>query len=509
MSKYYDRILDPELNSCKLEDRSTGITVGTFTNGGLTEQRAALIGMSLARFSRSAESLTTNAKAIRDASAAMEKVAVGYGHASVSGMAHINFHVEDVSILDSLRFFYSTDLLDGQERSTRFQDFDRFLAIPSTIGSNSIRNRYKSIVRQQITNYKEMFDPTYNALKALFPSTSESTLVARTLDCTRYLIPLATKTSYGAVMSARTLSQYVSRLGASKDPVQAKLCELLKDLFTDESEDYKSDCSFLMKHCEPSPSMESIIEFLRQVKDNKQVRGSVPDKEPNVIANSTLGHSHLLKLIDPSILDEVQLEDEEEAVLGMLLANTYNHHVEMPSFFREGLVEVRGFADIGTIKDLNRHRSLCRFVPFLHESTSMESELIDRPLGRRFFINPYLNYNSDLYDLSEQYFSLLKSTYKEIEKWYVNAKEEIPDHADLYAKRLVPQAHATSFVYSGSLPDFNYMINLRTRPGGHIQYRMLTHAMIDELRTISNIFDGLRNIPKPDPTSEEEFGSRK
>jgi thymidylate synthase ThyX len=507
MSDYLHRFIDEDLKSYRLQDKCTGIKVGTLTQGSLNEQRAALIGMSLAKFSRSSDSLIDNAKSIVDAASSMEKIAVGYGHASVSGMAHINFHVEDVSILDSLKFFYSNNLVDGQERSTRYQEFDKFMAIPSTLGSNSIRNKYKDIVRTQLSNYKDMFAPTKKELASIFPSASDKTLSIRTLDCTRYLIPLAVKTSFGAVTSSRSLAQYIKQLSSSIDPVQTKLGELLLDMFTSDYESYKSECSFLIKYLDPEVKLNHLTGRLLEIHDKVKPSWAVPENEPSVSSCFNESFSHLLKLINPSIIEPQDMYDYEELIGDIL--SLYSHHDECPSYLKEGLMSVYGFLDIGSIKDLNRHRSIHKLVPFFHESTSMFHELVTRPLNKRFFICPYLNYNSELLPLSEEYYSLLKDTYKQIEEWYLEASQEIGAYADLYAKRLVPQAHATTFVYSGSYPEFNYLTSLRNGNGGHIQYRMTAYSMLKSLKDQSPVFKALLNkLTEPDPTNEEQFNGR-
>lgn len=509
---YCESNFNQALGSYSLEDRSTGIKVGTLTHGNLTEQRSSLIGMALAKFSRSNKPFIDNVAEIHDSSAAMERVAVGYGHSSVADMAQVNFHAEDVSILDSLLFFYENVLIAGQERSTRYQDFDRFIAVPSTIGSNSLRNEYKNIVRKQLSDYNEAYEVTFQALKAAYPNASESIVRARTLDCTRYLIPLATKTSFGCVTSARSLAHCISGMKTSLDPVQTRISDLLMDLFIHEDDIYRSECSFLLRHTDSSESIKPILSVLEEV-DLITLERSIPGAEPHVEAMEdpfSIGHAHLVKLLDSSILNQVPLDEHTEAALANVLCK-YDHHSQAPSFLKEGFLNLYGFADIGSIKDLNRHRSLHKLVPFLHESTSLMPELVDRPLNRRYFICPYLNHNSKLMDLSDYYCGLLNKTYKAIENWYVTARGSIGIYADLYGKRLVPHAHATTYVYSGSYPELSYMFNLRTRPGGHIQYRMLTYQMLETLCNSSygHMFKPLKaKIKAPSPLCEEEFIDR-
>lgn len=499
--------VNKELDLYRIFDKSTGLSISTVCTGGLTKQKEASLAMGLAKFSRSSESFENNLGQVFDGSASLEKIAIGYGHTSVAGMVHTNLEIEDVSILDSMNFFYNNSLIDGQERSTRYQNFDRFISVPSNIGSNSLRNKYKDIVKSLLSFYKEMYEPTYKELSKVFSSASEDALKRRTLDCTRYLLPLATKTSFGAVLSARAISKYISDLGAQIDPVSTRLRVLLEELFTIENDSYRSECSFLLRHTEPSLPLSPLLEVLKSIKHYQ--KSYQPDTEPSVSASVNYGMEHVLKLIDSSLLMPHQLSAFNEEIIGRVLAK-YDCHNEAPHFLREGLFSVYGFLDIGSIKDLNRHRSLSKLIPFLHQETCMDVELVKRDLNNRFFIPLYFIHNKDLLPLGEDYTSFLKDTYKKIEDWYLDATKEIGVYADLYAKRMVPQAHATTFVYSGGYNDFNYLATLRTKLGGHIQYRTSCYEMIKALVDADLCFFKplLDSIDRPDPCNETEFKGR-
>ena len=56
----------------------------------------------------------------------------------------------------------------------------------------------------------------------------ERTLKARAFDLSRYLLPLATNTSLGQIVSARTLENQVSRLLSDPHAEVRRLGELLK-----------------------------------------------------------------------------------------------------------------------------------------------------------------------------------------------------------------------------------------------------------------------------------------
>ena len=74
-------------------------------------------------------------------------------------------------------------------------------------------------------------------------------------------------------------------------------------------------------------------------------------------------------------------------------------------------------------------------------------------------------------------------------------------------KNLLPHAHATPYVFYGSPSTFmTYIADLRVKPGGHMAYRLLTHAWAQEIANKHPVWSKL--VP-PKPTfSKEEFLDR-
>ncbi len=120
---------DPQktaLRIISLSDARTGFTVRTaLANNGL--QVPAIMAFAGARFSRSA--LTAEelfAEINTSAVSAQKKLANifnNYGHASVGDMAMLFAYIENIPRHLMFKFFYSSALGGGQERSSRFQSF--------------------------------------------------------------------------------------------------------------------------------------------------------------------------------------------------------------------------------------------------------------------------------------------------------------------------------------------------------------------------------------------------
>ncbi len=150
-----------------------------------------------------------------------------YGHRSIADLAHIPFAIERLSMLAALTLVDETRW-DGQERSTRYQDFRRSgwftPAFSDTKSGKHHLVAYNQAIAGLFKAYDELSMGMLEALKAVIPQPAEMKPEAyvRTLkglapleSAARYLLPLATNTSLGQIVNARTLEGQVSRLLSS------------------------------------------------------------------------------------------------------------------------------------------------------------------------------------------------------------------------------------------------------------------------------------------------------
>jgi len=109
---------------------------------------------------------------------------------------------------------------DGQERSTRYQDFKKSgYYIPDFGADNEARTLYRETLNSLFAEYDALSAHMTQHLISITPKPAdmkqeayERTLKARAFDITRYLLPLATNTSLGEIVNARTLESQVARL---------------------------------------------------------------------------------------------------------------------------------------------------------------------------------------------------------------------------------------------------------------------------------------------------------
>jgi thymidylate synthase ThyX len=180
-----------------------------------------VLAYAMAKYSRSALSMRESLAEIsaQRAEQFLNTFYFQYGHRSIADLAHIAFAVERLSLLAAI-VLVDEQRWDGQERSTRYQNFMKsgwfFPEFASDSGSAEL---YTTTVRGLFAAYDRTTAAVQDALRkrvarpeGMKPETYERTLRARAFDVARYLLPLATNTSLGQIVNARTLETQVSRL---------------------------------------------------------------------------------------------------------------------------------------------------------------------------------------------------------------------------------------------------------------------------------------------------------
>jgi len=198
-----------------------------------------VLAYAMAKYSRSAltmrESLTEISS--QKAEQFLNTFYFQYGHRSIADLAHIPFAVEKLSLLAAIVLVDETRW-DGQERSTRYQDFRRSGWYTPHLDSHH-RADYTRAIEALFAAYNDLSAGMFEALKGVVPRPDEMkedayarTLKARAFDAARYLLPLATNTSLGQIVNARTLETQVSRLLSSPFREIRELGEKLRNAAT-------------------------------------------------------------------------------------------------------------------------------------------------------------------------------------------------------------------------------------------------------------------------------------
>src|SRR3984885_2377931 len=162
----------------------------------------------MAKYSRSALSMKEYLREIRSQKA--EKLVntfyFQYGHRSIADLAHIALAVERLSILAAIELA-DEQRWDGQERSTRYQDFKKSgYYVPDFGTDDEAHKLYRETLDFLFAEYDAFSAHMTQHLISITPKPAdmkqeayERTLKARAFDITRYLLPLATNTSLGEI----------------------------------------------------------------------------------------------------------------------------------------------------------------------------------------------------------------------------------------------------------------------------------------------------------------------
>src|SRR5262249_25505699 len=132
-----------------------------------------------------------------------------YGHRSIADLAHIALAIEKLSILAAIAVA-DEQRWDGQERSTRYQDFKKSgYYTPEFTGDSA--GLYQRTIESLFSEYESLSERMFQYLSEITPRPADMkqdsydrTLRARAFDISRYLLPLATNTSLGEIVNART-----------------------------------------------------------------------------------------------------------------------------------------------------------------------------------------------------------------------------------------------------------------------------------------------------------------
>src|ERR1700693_2542106 len=151
----------------------------------------------MAKYSRSALSMKESLREISQQKAEkfLNTFYFQYGHRSIADLAHIALAVERLSILAAIAVA-DEQRWDGQERSTRYQDFKKSGYYAPDFGEdNEARQLYRETVDPLLAKYESLSERMFQHLASITPRPAEMkqeayerTLRARAFDISRYLL---------------------------------------------------------------------------------------------------------------------------------------------------------------------------------------------------------------------------------------------------------------------------------------------------------------------------------
>src|SRR5438477_4600477 len=129
----------------------------------------------MAKYSRSALSMRESLKEINDQKAEkfLNTFYFQYGHRSIADLAHIAFAVEKLSMIAAI-ILVDEQRWDGQERSTRYQDFKQATYfLPEFAGDGAREQLYRQTIDFLFDEYQALSEEMFHHLAARTPRPDE------------------------------------------------------------------------------------------------------------------------------------------------------------------------------------------------------------------------------------------------------------------------------------------------------------------------------------------------
>lgn len=469
-----------------------------------------VLAYAMAKYSRSALSMRESLTEIsaQRAEQFLNTFYFQYGHRSIADLAHIAFAVERLSLLAAI-VLVDEQRWDGQERSTRYQNFQKSGWYFPDFGSDTASAKlYAETVDQLFSTYQRVTSAVHDALRqrvacpeSMKPEAYDRTLKARAFDVARYLLPLATNTSLGQIVNARTLETQVSRLLSHPIAEIRDLGKKLRDAATGPAWNVnaKAAAAFVERlSSHPDLATEASALLTREVRTAPTL---VKYAEPNTYLTQTRSDieqaaSELLNGISPAaapVVDLVERSESLEVELAATLIYWGTHHpyrqirdivANLPASRVSEIIEVglkhRGkhdealrvfhagaalrfdiLMDIGGFRDMHRHR---RVTQIQQGFTAIHG--YDTP------------HSGDIAGLEEagvlsEYQHAIESAHAASAKIAAGSAPE----AFVSALYLLPLATRVRCLFKMDFAEAQYISELRSGPAGHFSYRNVAWEM--------------------------------
>lgn len=464
----------------------------------------------MAKYSRSALSMKESLKEIstQKAEKFLNTFYFQYGHRSIADLAHIALAIEKLSILAAI-VIADEQRWDGQERSTRYQDFRKSgYYIPEFAADSRARGLYTQTIDGLFADYESLSERVFRYLADITPKPAEMkqeaydrTLRARAFDVSRYLLPLATNTSLGEIVNARTLEMQVSHLLSHTHKEVRRLGELLKRAATtaayNVNEDSLRELVEDIRAFSPELGARAESQLLKEVRVAPTL---VKYADPNIYETETRQElrqiaSELMKdaAIEPSPI--VDLLDNEPLEIELACTLLYEHchypyrqirsrvesldqnrraeiidaglrhrgkHDEMLRAFRTGQqFRFDILMDIGGFRDMHRHRRCIQIEQGF--TTKHEYDVPEQlePAG-----------------VLKQYENAMHLASEAIKQLQASAAPEAAENAQY----VIPLGFRKRTLFKMDFAEAVYISELRSGPAGHFSYRNVAYAMFEEVQ---------------------------
>jgi thymidylate synthase ThyX len=468
-----------------------------------------VLAYAMAKYSRSALSMRESLTEIsaQRAEQFLNTFYFQYGHRSIADLAHIAFAVERLSLLAAI-VLVDEQRWDGQERSTRYQNFQKsgwyFPDFDSDAASGKL---YADTVENLFATYQRTTAAVHEALRqrvtcpeAMKPEAYDRTLKARAFDVARYLLPLATNTSLGQIVNARTLETQVSRLLSNPMAEVRDLGAKLRDAATGPAWNVNARAAdaFVTKVADPELAAEAANLLSREVRTAPtlvkyaepnqyliQTRTELEKVSAEILKGASPASSPVVDLVERTESLEVELAatliywasdhpfrqlrdivaalpaSQVSEIIELGLKHRGKHDEALRVFHAGAALRFDILMDIGGFRDMHRHRRVTQIQQGFTAVHGYETP-----------------HSGDAAGLEEagvlaEYQQAIESAQAASAKIAAGAAPEAKSSA-LY---LLPLATRVRCLFKMDFAEAQYISELRSAPAGHFSYRRVAWEM--------------------------------
>jgi thymidylate synthase ThyX len=487
-----------------LDPKNSSPSVEVFAVYGVEPEIQAY---AMAKYSRSALSMKESLREITQQKAEkfLNTFYFQYGHRSIADLAHIALAIERLSILAAIEVA-DEQRWDGQERSTRYQDFQKSgYYTPDFAGDATAQALYRETVEHLFSEYQKFSETMFRYLADITPKpvemkreAYERTLRARAFDITRYLLPLATNTSLGEIVNARTLESQVAHLLSHTHQEVRKLGELLKKAAVEPA--YNANHESLkplleqIREVNPELAERAAAELLREVRVAPTL---VKYADPNSYEIETRRElrqaaSELMKGAEIEPAELVDLLDDEPLELELATTLLYQHcHYSYRQIRNQlealGAKLQREIIDLG-LRHRGKHdemlRAYCGGQKFRFDILMDIGGFRDMHRHRRCVQIGQGFTTAHGYDVPEEYAAAgARKQYEATMARTAAAVDQLAGSSipeTLYnAQYAIPLAYRKRTLFKMDFAEMVYISELRTKVPGHFSYRKVAYAMFE------------------------------
>ncbi len=478
-----------------------------------------VLAYAMAKYSRSALSMKESLAELSQQKAEkfLNTFYFAYGHRSIADLAHIALAVERLSMLAAIAVVDETRW-DGQERSTRYQDFkksgwytpDFALTAEAAEQAEAARSLYTETIHALYAAYESLGESAFQYLRSktpkpdeMKPDAYERTLRARAFDISRYLLPLAANTSLGEIVNARTLETQVSHLlshthaevrelgakmkSAALEPAHntytEKYRELVEAVRAQDAELGAKAEELLLKPVRVSPTLvkyadpnqyeiatrrelqQAAAEMMRGAAIEPVERVELLDDDPLEIELATsllYEHCHYSYRQIRAVVETADTARRDE-IIGLGMKHRGPHDELLRNFQSGQRFRFDILMDIGGFRDMHRHR---RCVQIMQGFTTLHGYEEPDEVALAGWADAY---HAIMQRVADEYAKLAA----------MSAGGAQGDEAEASAQYVIPLGFRKRTLFKMDFAEALYISELRSGPAGHISYRRVAYAMYE------------------------------